>query len=142
MTPVVNPGDKGPRTIMIHHESSNEDLALLKASGGPFEAIPLRRAQDGRIESLDQVMVLGFPAGPSILEKGIAETSPSLGQVRKVEDTIYVNASMMGGNSGGPLIDTEGRVVGVATRIVNGAEALGICLKAEHVIDLYDGGSW
>lgn len=142
MTPVVNPGDKGPRNIMIHHESSNEDLALLKATGGPFEPIPLRRTSDGIIEKLDQVMVLGFPAGPAILEKGVAETSPSLGQVRKVEDTIYVNASMMGGNSGGPLVDTEGRVVGVATRIVNGTEALGICLKADHVIDLYDGGSW
>ncbi len=141
-TTIPNPGDKGPRSVSVHHESSNEDLALLKASGGPFDPIPLRRSDDGPVEKLDQVMLLGFPAGASILEKGIAESSPSLGQVRKVEDTIYVNAAMIGGNSGGPLVDTEGRVVGIATRTAGGTEALGICLKAEHVVDLYDGGSW
>jgi S1-C subfamily serine protease len=140
---VVNPEAKGPRSITIHHESSNEDLALIKAIGGPFDPIPLRRANEGRIESLDQVMILGFPAGAMILEKGIAKPSPSLGQVRKVEETIYVNGSMMPGNSGGPLVDTEGRVIGVATRVQSvGPDSLGICIKGEHVIDLYDSGSW
>ncbi len=144
MTSVTIPGDKS-RTVLVHNDNSNEDLALLKATGGPFDPIPLRRPADGPVEKLDQVMVLGFPAGPTILEKGIAETSPSLGQVRKVEETIYVNASIIGGNSGGPVVDAEGRVIGVATRIVNasyaGTEALGICLKVEHVIDLFDNGN-
>ncbi|MBI3724112.1 trypsin-like peptidase domain-containing protein [bacterium] len=135
------PGDKSPR-FMVHDDSSNEDLALLKATGGPFDALPLRRSSEGQVEKLDQVMIIGFPAGPAILEKGIAETSPSLGQVRKVEETITVSNAATGGNSGGPLLDSEGRVVGVITRIVNGTEGLGICLKAQHVVELLEGGSW
>ncbi len=140
---IANDQPKGPRSITIHHEASNEDLALIKAIGGPFDPIPLRRASEGKVESLDQVMILGFPAGAMILEKGSAVMSPSLGQVRKVEETIYVNGAMMPGNSGGPLVDTEGRVIGVATRVQSvGPDSLGICIKVEHVADLYDSGSW
>jgi S1-C subfamily serine protease len=139
------PGERGTRAVQVHHENSNTDLALLKASGGPFEPIPMRRPNEGPLEKLDACMVLGFPAGPQILEKGVAETSPSLGQVRKIEDSIYVSAAIMGGNSGGPLLDNEGRAIGVCTRVVmlpNATEPIGDCIKIEHVIELLEGGSW
>lgn len=139
------PGERGPKLMQVHHENSNSDLALLKATGGPFEPIPMRRPNEGPLEKLDACMVLGFPAGPQILEKGIAETTPSLGQVRKIEDSIYVSAAMMGGNSGGPLLDNEGRAIGVCTRVVtlpNATEPIGDCIKIEHVIELFEGGSW
>jgi S1-C subfamily serine protease len=128
--------------MKVHDDSSNEDLALLKARGSSFEPIPLRRPNEGPIEKLDGVLLLGFPAGPSILEKGMAETTATPGVVRKVEETIYVSGGMIGGNSGGPVLDSEGRAVGVATRVVSGTESFGSCLKIEHVIDLYEGGSW
>ena len=72
-------------------------------------------------------------------------STPALGQVRKIEDSIYVSAAMMGGNSGGPLLDNEGRAIGVCTRVValpNATEPIGDCIKIEHVIELFEGGSW
>jgi S1-C subfamily serine protease len=141
-TTLTLPGDKGPRLMKVHDDASNEDLAILRAKGSGFEPIPLRRPTDGPIEKLDPVLLLGFPAGASILEKGIAETSAIPGVVRKVEETIYVSGGMIGGNSGGPVLDTDGRVVGVATRVVSGTESFGSCLKVEHVLDLVEGGSW
>lgn len=122
--------------IRYHDSNDNQDLVLLKAEGGTFR--PVRTAGDEVLEKLDPVMVLGFPRGLDILEKGVAESSPSLGTVRKVEDTIYVTASIIPGNSGGPVFDQQGNVVGIATRVVQGTETLGICLKMDHLLDLID----
>lgn len=141
-TTLTLPGDSGPRLMKVHDDASNEDLCLLRAKGNSFEPIPLRRSNEGNVEKLDQVLVIGFPAGPSILEKGVAETTVTPGVVRKVEETIYVSGGIIGGNSGGPVLDGEGRVIGVATRVVSGTESFGSCLKIEHVIELFEGGSW
>jgi S1-C subfamily serine protease len=62
--------------------------------------------------------------------------------VRKVEQTIHVSAAMLGGNSGGPLIDSKGRVIGVSTMVVKGSETLGSCLRIEHAAELLHGGRW
>lgn len=134
-------GGEGIRSYRYHEEGGNDDLAVLKATlRRPITPIPFGRS-DG-VEKLDDVLVLGFPAGPSILEAGVAETSPSTGQVRKVEQTIFVSAAMIGGNSGGPLIDREGRVIGISTRVAQGTETLGSCLRIEHAITLMQGGAW
>jgi predicted component of type VI protein secretion system len=133
-------GGVGARNIRIHEEFGNEDIALLQAPSARQNPIPCGRS-DG-VEKLDEVMVLGFPAGPTILEAGVAETSPARGQVRKVEQTIFVSAAMLGGNSGGPLVDRNGRVVGISTRVVSGTETLGSCLRIEHAVQLLQGGSW
>ena len=85
-------------------------------------------------------MVLGFPRGLDILEKGVAESSPSVGTVRKVEETIYVTASIIPGNSGGPIFDIEGQVVGIAARVIQGTETLGIGLRVRHIRDLLQNG--
>lgn len=136
-------GDDGPRQIKVHASSSNDDLAILKVeTGGPFTALtPHRKAADLPIAKLDPVMVLGFPRGVSILETEIAETAPSLGEVYKVEDTIWVSAPIHQGNSGGPVFDRSGRVIGISTRVVKGTENLGSCIKIEHALKLL-GGTW
>lgn len=135
------PATKGPRAVRIHDEQSNEDLALLLAKvRQPVVAIPFANADT--VEKLDDVLVVGYPAGPQILEAGVAETSPTLGKVRKVENTIFVSAAMVPGNSGGPLLDRRGRVVGICTRISEGNETVGSCLRAEFAQTLLQGGAW
>ena len=88
------------------------------------------------VEKLDPVMVLGFPSGPAILESGKAESSPSRGDVRKVEDTIYVTAPIVPGNSGGPVLDRDGVVIAIATRTAQGEATLGSCIQSRHVYPL------
>jgi hypothetical protein len=132
-------GGEGPRLLRVHADG-DEDLALLKAKTSRISPIPLGRSDS--VGKLDEVLVLGFPAGPSILEAGIAETSPARGTVRKVEHTIQVTAAMIGGNSGGPLIDRRGQVIGISTRVIKGTETLGSCIRIEHARELLYGGSW
>lgn len=134
-------GGNGVRAIRFHDDACNEDLAILRARV-TSPVVPAPIGSSDTVEKLDEVMVLGFPAGPMILEAGVAETSPATGQVRKVEQTIFVSAAMIGGNSGGPLIDKHGRVVGISTRVAQGTETLGCCLRIEHAIQLLQGGAW
>jgi pSer/pThr/pTyr-binding forkhead associated (FHA) protein len=129
------------REYRFHEGATNLDLALLQAKGRrTFQ--PVATGDSNRVRKLQEIMVLGFPAGPTILEAGVAETSPARGQVRKVEDTILVAAPMIGGNSGGPLIDRQGRVIGISTRAQRGSETLGSCLRIEHALELLNGGPW
>jgi hypothetical protein len=132
-------GGDGPRRIQVH-QNGDGDLAILKAKTTRIAPIPLGKSD--AVQKLDEVLVLGFPAGPAVLEAGIAETSPARGTVRKVEHTIHVSAAMLGGNSGGPLIDRHGRVIGVSTMVVKGTETLGSCLRIEHAAELLHGGRW
>lgn len=131
-------GGKGPRLIRIHSDSGNNDLAILRARATRVIPIPIGKSRS--LEKLDEVLVVGFPAGPSIFETNRCETSPAKGTVRKIETTILVSAAMIPGNSGGPLIDSKGRVVGVCTR--RRSETLGFCIKIEHAMTLLHGGTW
>lgn len=113
------------------HTLDHGDLAVLKASpAGPVKPLPLAGAG---LEKLDPVMVLGFPTGIHILETTVAETSPSLGEVRKIEKSIMVTAPIVSGNSGGPLVDEGGHVVGVASGTY-GEATLGSCIPASHIL--------
>lgn len=116
----------------LYHALDNSDLAVLRARlEAPVHA--LRMAPAGApIRALDQVLVLGFPRGTLILEGRGAIPSPSVGVVSKVEDTIMISAPIHPGNSGGPVLDLDGDVIGVAARRAGG-ETLGRCIQAEHV---------
>ncbi len=115
------------------HTHNEGDLAVLKADpSSPVIALPLAGTA-GKLEKLDPVMVLGFPTGISILESTIAETSPSLGEVRKIEKSIMVTAPIFPGNSGGPLMDTRCNVVGVASAIFGDA-TLGSCIPSHYIL--------
>ncbi len=133
-THVVIDGPNGKKqSVRVHAGDHSDDLAILKAEGGPFKPIPLRPEGSVLPETLDAVMVLGFPRGPQMLEMGLAIASPVTGEIRKVEETITVSAPLIKGNSGGPLVDIEGRAIGVCTRVAAGTETLGTCIGIEHV---------
>ncbi|MFH1999496.1 MAG: trypsin-like peptidase domain-containing protein [Planctomycetota bacterium] len=117
------------------HAGNEADLAVLRAvSPTPFKSIPLIAAAE-KLKKLDPVMVLGYPTGLNILESTRAETSPSLGEVRKIERSIMVTAPIFPGNSGGPLVDIQGRVVGVASGIY-GEATLGTCIPSRFILPL------
>ncbi len=118
-----------------YHSNDNSDLAVLKARvSSPVKALRLLTERTG-VEKLDPVMIMGFPTGATILEDRRAENSASVGIVRKVEDTIFVDAPIVGGNSGGPALDPTGHVVGVATRTYGDA-SLGCCIHPSHLVKL------
>ena len=89
------------------------------------------------------VIALGSPLGLSnSLTAGIVSALGRTSQEIRVGDRridfIQTDAAINPGNSGGPLIDINGRVVGINTAIIRGAEGIGFAIpvnEAQIVID-------
>lgn len=120
------------RVVDGPHLLDSSDLALLRVvSDTPRATLPL--AGTTRVpEVLEPVLVLGFPDGRSQFENGRARPTVARGEVSKVEDMFMIQAQLLPGSSGGPVLDVEGRVLGVATRVVGGS-AYGRCIHADYV---------
>lgn len=118
------------------HADDNNDLALL-AVRSRIALVPLPLGALTPPRKTDDVLLVGFPRGPTVFEDGVAECSPVAGSIRKLQSTILVSAPVLDGNSGGPLVDREGRVIGVATRIAHDA-SMGVCISVEHLQELME----
>ncbi len=97
-----------------------DDFAILKIEQVPegLKPLPLDLKMDPqRIPKLSPLITLGFPLG-SRTQANTVNVSVTQGAVRRsFEDMLQVDASIYGGNSGGPVIDTNGRVIGIVSGV-------------------------
>ncbi|OGR11469.1 MAG: hypothetical protein A2277_06880 [Desulfobacterales bacterium RIFOXYA12_FULL_46_15] len=97
------------------------DFAVLKIDKPPegLKPLPLEtriKAED--IKRLSPVVILGFPLGNQTQYDRI-NTSITRGHVRRTSrDIIQVDSSIYKGNSGGPAVSSDGRVIGIASGVV------------------------
>jgi len=113
-------------------EDSANDLAVIRIDEPHFEEPHLQSAELGDSQKLrvGQIAIaIGSPYGfQSTVTAGVVS---ALGRSlrsysgRLIEDVIQTDASLNPGNSGGPLIDSAGRVIGVNTATILPAQ--GIC---------------
>jgi S1-C subfamily serine protease len=104
------------------------DLAVLKVDAGTLT--PLAFADPNSIEVGEDVIAVGFAldlGGPPTVTKGVVsavdrviDETDMLGNPIQISGAIQTDAAINPGNSGGPLIDAEGRVVGINTAGIRG----------------------
>jgi S1-C subfamily serine protease len=115
---------KGCDDVKVHHgqrvyrasvvsRDADIDLALLKANFSPSSVMKFS-AQDADI--LQNVFVAGYPFGIS-MSSGIKFTQGIISSLHGAGDNpflIQIDAALQPGNSGGPIVDDRGNVVGIA----------------------------
>jgi S1-C subfamily serine protease len=113
------------------------DLAVLKVNVGPSGLTPLAFGNSSTVEVGDQVVAIGNPFGlDRTITEGIVSAvynvtdcgsnCPLSATVRNSDypiAAIQTDAAINHGNSGGPLINTLGQVIGVNTSIATGGNA-------------------
>jgi S1-C subfamily serine protease len=101
------------------------DVALLKVDADARALTPLELADSERVQVGDSVVAIGNPFGfersitagiVSALQRTIESPIES-----PIDRVIQTDAPINRGNSGGPLLNTAGRVIGVNTQIVTGS---------------------
>jgi S1-C subfamily serine protease len=112
----------------IVYNDSRKDLAILSLPDNSFPVLPLATA---RVSAVSDVYAVGYPG---LVDKALGRNaddlmSPTLGDIRQGRISNYLDraptgeqfatithsAHITGGNSGGPLIDSCGRAIGVNT---------------------------
>jgi S1-C subfamily serine protease len=116
------------------------DLAVLKVDAPRRLLEPLRLADSGAVEVGDPVFALGSPFGlEGTLTSGIVSamhremTAPNN---FTIVNTIQTDAAINHGNSGGPLVDRRGRVIGVNAQIESesgGSDGVGFAIPSNTV---------
>lgn len=108
---------------MIIGARADSDLAIIRPLNLPDELEPATLAPSGGLLPGDPVVAVGFPFG--IGPSASAGVVSGLGRVLaedgkpKLQNLIQFDAAANPGNSGGPLVNGDGEVVGIVTAILN-----------------------
>lgn len=142
---VMNSGlrDEWSAKAQIVTVDRSSDLALLKGiMPAPGVAWPasLSVVEAENLKETQKVYVFGFPFGEQLGKNiTISESSvTSLRRDRGILEKVQVGGGMNPGNSGGPVVDGNGNVVGVAVSIIKGT-GLNFAIPGEHVQSLTRG---
>lgn len=100
------------------------DVAVIKIDAPPEELFPVVFGDSSRLRVGQRVYALGNPFGlDRTLTTGIVSSLdrwiPSRHRVGRIKQIIQIDASINPGSSGGPLLDSRGRVIGMNTAIAS-----------------------
>ena len=126
-------------TTLIGADAST-DIAILKVYDGDLK--PLQFANSDMLEPGQIAIAIGNPMGlQHTVTTGVVS---ALGRTlranngRLIDDIIQTDAALNPGNSGGPLVNSEGKVIGVNTAVVSAAQ--GLCFAVSSNLAAYVAG--
>ncbi len=131
-------GDELPATVI--GTDPNTDIALLKIDGD--EALPFVPFGDSDIMRVgDWVMAVGNPLGQGFSVSAGIVSARNRALSGTYDDYIQTDAAINRGNSGGPLFNLEGEVIGVNTAILSpngGSIGIGFAMSSAVVTRVVD----
>jgi putative serine protease PepD len=115
---------------------TGQDIALIRAERTGLTAAVLGSSANLRVG--DDVVAIGnalnLGGDPSVTRGIVSAKDRSITDGRvSLDNLIQTDAAINPGNSGGPLVDAEGRVVGINTAIIEGAQNVGFSIAIDSV---------
>ena len=123
-------GDKRTALARVAGRDPSTDLALLLVDPDGLDLKPLELGSSKGVQVGDPTVAIGNPFGlDRTLTTGVVSalqrSIPSLQPGFTINNVIQTDAAINPGNSGGPLIDAQGRVIGVNSQIETGGSGGG-----------------
>ena len=142
---IITSSDDKYGTFVVAQDPIN-DVAILKIeeNGVPF----IELGDSNKIELGQSVLAIGTALGEfsntvslgivSGLSRFITAVTDMEGHMERLGGLIQTDAAINPGNSGGPLVDLEGKVIGINSAVVFGAQNIGFAIpinKAKKDLD-------
>src|SRR5207253_136157 len=113
----------------------DSDVAVLRVEAKNLVAAPIGTSSDLMIG--ESVVAVGNPFGLSGtvtigVVSALGRSVPSKEEGRTFTDFIQTDASINPGNSGGPLLNLEGKVIGINTAIYANAQGIGFAIPVDR----------
>jgi lipoprotein NlpI len=125
------------RTRQLLASPLRDDVALLRIKNRPqgLEPLPLDRSQSPHIiPRLSRVIAIGFPLGSRTQEDTVNASAVDGHARRSFKNMLQIASSLHGGNSGGPVIDANGNVIGIVSAVA--AESSGPFGEVRPLVDI------
>ena len=130
---MVITSDSQQHAVSLIGSNPTMDVSLLKIEGD-YEKLVLADSND--IQIGEKVIAIGNPLGLQFsVSEGIVSAVHRTG-INNIEAYIQTDAALNPGNSGGPLIDVQGNVIGINNFKVSSGESLGFALESNYLEDV------
>lgn len=138
--------DKKKLDVQKIYRDPLNDLAILKVEASNLQ--PLTLGDSSKLKLGQTAIAIGTPLGEftntvttgivSGLGRGITAGSPYEGFVEKLDNVIQTDAAISSGNSGGPLLNSQGQVIGINTAVASQGQNIGFAIPVNIVKELID----
>jgi putative serine protease PepD len=139
-------GETEPRTATVLASDPGNDLALLKIDATNLK--PATFARPGTIRIGDQVIAIGYAlaldGGPSVTSGIISALKRTIiTESGALNGLIQTDAAISSGNSGGPLVNLRGEVVGINTAVARSdvnqaATNIGFSISVDEIVPVLE----
>jgi S1-C subfamily serine protease len=117
------------------------DLAIIKISGLKTPPTPIDLVGPPKLSETMQVYTFGFPFGQALATgKGAPAITVGKGSISSLRlDThgeltlVQIDGALNPGNSGGPVVDAKGRLVGVAVATIKNGQGIGFAVPGAEL---------